>query len=164
MEVFEPIRNAQFPGYSVSNLGRVFNHNTRRYLKGGLAGGSHRQVLLRNQEGEKVFKYIHRLVLDTFRPNHSPFYDRVDHINRSSQSNHLGNLRWSNSVLNALNNNAKNICRVGDRYLVNFCCIGQKSRTWFESLAEAEHFVTVEKERLKSQTALLYRALNHSLM
>ena len=47
---------------------------------------------------------VHRLVLQTFRPNPNPeFFDRVDHIDQNPLHNRLENLRWSNGQLNRFN-------------------------------------------------------------
>ena len=54
--------------------------------------------------------YIHRLVLETFKPNKYPWlYDMCDHIDRNRGNNDVDNLRWSNGTLNNLNKDAKNV-------------------------------------------------------
>ena len=47
--------------------------------------------------------FVHRMVLMTFRPNHSKCMRFCDHINRKRDDNRLVNLRWSNVVLNGMN-------------------------------------------------------------
>ena len=48
-------------------------------------------------------RYIHQLVLKTFIPKPSPMFNMCDHIDRNRMNPELGNLRWSNVVLNGLN-------------------------------------------------------------
>ena len=56
--------------------------------------------------------YVHRLVAHVFVRNPSPKFRLVDHIDRNKHNNVFSNLRWSNHVLNGLNNDAKNAYRV----------------------------------------------------
>mgnify|MGYP000541592568 CR=1 FL=1 len=47
---------------------------------------------------------VHVLVLNAIRKNPNPdFYDRVDHKNGNRKYNHIRNLRFSNRMLNQLN-------------------------------------------------------------
>jgi hypothetical protein len=96
-----------YPKYSVSDLGRVRRDHV---LKPSRTGG-YEEVVLHDAPRKKVYKYIHILVLSTFKPNSLPdLYDCVDHINRNTYDNRLVNLRWSNATLNGLNSNAIGYC------------------------------------------------------
>lgn len=90
-------------GLLVSNRGRVIVWG--KPTPGSKIGNGYRQVI---RQG--VPYYVHRLVLDTFKPNqHKWLYDRVDHIDRNKDNNKVENLRWSTATLNRLNSNAKNV-------------------------------------------------------
>ena len=162
-EIWRDVECPGFPNYKVSNLGKVLNTNTGNFLSGALANRSHRQVLLRNQAGKKRFKYIHRLVKDAFHPKKQFFFDRVDHADRNPENNNLSNLRWSNVVLNSLNNDCENIRQVGNRYRVSLSLLGRRLSKSFLARGEAESWRDVEKKHLFDKTALLYKVLERSL-
>ena len=88
-EVFVDIPD--FPGYQVSNCGRVRNSKTSKILKPYLTRGYYR-VSLYNDSGRKC-KLIHRLVAEAFIPNlhHKP---AVNHINGCKTDNNISNLEW----------------------------------------------------------------------
>ena len=86
------------PNYYVSSEGRVCN-NEKRLLTPfeNVNGYSSACVYGKN-------KYVHQMVLHTFRPNPNPkLYDMCDHINGNRMDPRLENLRWSNNALNQLN-------------------------------------------------------------
>ena len=83
--------------FEVSDLGRVRYKNSSWYPNQEIVKG-HLQVSIPKRY------YVHRLVLQTFRPNpKKSLYDMVDHINQNRSDNKLSNLRWSNNSLNQLN-------------------------------------------------------------
>lgn len=47
--------------------------------------------------------FVHKMILQAFRPKHAKCMQFCDHINRKRDDNRLVNLRWSNVVLNAMN-------------------------------------------------------------
>jgi hypothetical protein len=102
-EFWQPI--AFFPGYEISNRGRV------RSLKGtrpkilklqpisrGDRKKSYLRVTLRNKGGQKHRK-IHRLVAIAFIPC-PPGKNTVDHINGNTTDNAVENLEWTTNVEN----------------------------------------------------------------
>lgn len=112
MEIWKDI--SDYPGYQVSNLGKVRSFWKRRKKK-GVHGGTYREfsntphilpesddgngymkVYLNNGSGKKTCKKVHRLVAEAFIP-HSEDADTVDHI-RPGQlgklDNSVSNLRW----------------------------------------------------------------------
>lgn len=111
-EILKPIE--EFPGYFVSNLGKVYSDSPRKgfyeltprpnkdgYLRVALkkAGVKRETVSIRNQGKGKTFqRSVHLLVAEAFLgPKPNPKY-QVDHINNQRDCNHINNLRYiSNS-------------------------------------------------------------------
>ena len=96
----------EYPGYQVSNFGRV-----KSFRSGGIilkdAGDSYgyRIVVLCNEKGRKT-KTIHRLVALAFIPNPNNKRE-VDHINTIRTDNRVENLRWVTRKENARNPKSK---------------------------------------------------------
>lgn len=110
-EILKPIE--EFPGYFVSNLGKVYSDSPRRgfyeltprpnkdgYLRVALkkAGVKRETGSTRNQGKGKTFqRSVHLLVAEAFlgpKPNPK---SQVDHINNQRDCNHMNNLRYISS-------------------------------------------------------------------
>lgn len=110
-EILKPIE--EFPGYFVSNLGKVYSDSPRRgfyeltprpnkdgYLRVALkkAGVKRETGSTRNQGKGKTFQSsVHLLVAEAFlgpKPNPK---SQVDHINNQRDCNHINNLRYISS-------------------------------------------------------------------
>lgn len=110
-ETLKPIE--EFPGYFVSNLGKVYSDSPRRgfyeltprpnkdgYLRVALkkAGVKRETGSIRNQGKGKTFqRSVHLLVAEAFlgpKPNPK---SQVDHINNQRDCNHINNLRYISS-------------------------------------------------------------------
>lgn len=93
-EVFKKIENQE--NYSVSNLGRVRNDKTGKFLKGGLQDGYIRVNL------NKIKYLIHKIVAIAFieNPDNKTY---VDHINCIRDDNSIENLRWVTTTENQQN-------------------------------------------------------------
>ena len=110
-EILKPIE--EFPGYFVSNLGKVYSNSPRRgfyeltprpnkdgYLRVALkkAGVKRETGSTRNQGKGKTFqRSVHLLVAEAFlgpKPNPK---SQVDHINNQRDCNHINNLRYISS-------------------------------------------------------------------
>ena len=89
-EVFVDIPD--FPGYQVSNHGRVRNKKNK-ILKPYLTRG-YLRVSLYNDSGRKC-KLVHRLVAEAFIPN-SHNKPAVNHINGCKTDSNVSNLEWAN--------------------------------------------------------------------
>ena len=112
MEQWRDIKGCE-DSYSISSLGRVKSKSRfvkscwgsikpihERILKPSLARGV-LHVILRIK-GENITARIHRLVAEAFIPN--PYsLPQVDHKNRNSIDNVVGNLRWCSVKQNAWN-------------------------------------------------------------
>lgn len=88
-----------FPGYRVSDHGRVTGKDGR-ILKPGILRSGHLQVSLR-KDGKTYHRRIHRLVLTTF--GGPPESDDLQccHGDGVPHNNHISNLRWGTAVENA---------------------------------------------------------------
>lgn len=87
--------------YEVSNLGRVRNIVTGKFLKGRINLSGYRQVCF-CKDGKKKWFLIHRLVGEEFVPN--LFGDNeIDHIDGNRLNNRSDNLRWVSSSENKRN-------------------------------------------------------------
>ena len=90
-EVWKDI--AEFPGYQVSDLGRVRNKNGL-ILKQRIRKDYYASInLYLNKDTFKSFS-IHRLVGIAFIPNPEN-YPTINHINRNRSDNRLINLEWA---------------------------------------------------------------------
>jgi hypothetical protein len=88
-----------WPGYSVSDMGRV--RGIRGWvLKPRNSGDGYHAVTL-CAKGRKSQRYVHRIVLTAFRGE--PTADRPEgaHLNGVKTDNRLSNLKWSDPVENA---------------------------------------------------------------
>lgn len=107
-EILKPIE--EFPGYFVSNLGKVYSDSPRRgfyeltprpnkdgYLRVALkkAGVKRETGSTRNQGKGKTFQIsVHLLVAEAFLGPKSNPKSQVDHINNQRDCNHINNLRY----------------------------------------------------------------------
>ena len=90
-EIFKDIEGTNGK-YQISNLGRVYNTERNRFLKGGISLAGYMRVVL-TIDGKKYYKNIHRLVAEAFIPNpdNLPF---INHINEEKTDNSIENLEW----------------------------------------------------------------------
>lgn len=94
VEIWKPIAN--YPGYEVSNLGRIVSHKRKmdrilvpkEYESGYLSVGL-------SKHGKRKDLLIHRLVLSTFSPIDGMESLEVNHLDENKKNNCLDNLVWS---------------------------------------------------------------------
>lgn len=80
-----------YPNYSITSLGEVFNNKTGRKLKSSINKG-YCGVYLYNENGRKFF-LVHRLVAEAFIPNENDLPD-INHRDENPMNNSIENLEW----------------------------------------------------------------------
>jgi hypothetical protein len=122
-EEWRPVEG--FPGYEVSNLGRVVSEKRgeRREIRGGLAGSGYRKVALISPDGHRYGKKVHLLVAEAFiGPRPEGLIAR--HLDGDKLHNAADNLCWDTYSENGLDqvrhgvhaNANKTHCRRGHEY------------------------------------------------
>ena len=99
-EVFRNIKG--YPNYQISNMGRIWNAKTQRYLKPSKKSNGYYQINLVAINGKRKKEYLHRLLALTFIDNPNN-YPEIDHIDRNRENNELSNLRWVSKTMNQRN-------------------------------------------------------------
>lgn len=87
-----------FPNYSVSNLGRVRNDKTDRFLKTRIGPYGYPLVGVSRFGTPQTF-IVHRLVAKAFVPGEEPGL-QVNHIDGVKTNNHWTNLEWVTALEN----------------------------------------------------------------
>lgn len=83
-----------YDNYSISDEGQIRNDKSGRILKQHGAHSGYAQVTLSKKGRIKTF-YVHRLVMNTFKPNPKPNeYTDINHIDYNKSNNSLNNLEW----------------------------------------------------------------------
>lgn len=95
MEIWKNIKD--FENYQVSSYGRVKGKNG--ILKPIITIYGYYQVIL-YKDKKAYSKRIHRLVLETFKPEHSKEKNQVNHIDLNKTNNNLNNLEWATAKEN----------------------------------------------------------------
>lgn len=88
-ELWKPVK--EFPGYQVSNLGRVMSKN-KRIRKPYKRNDGYMDIAL-HKNGASYTHKVHRLVAEAFIPNPDKKL-RVNHINGIKDCNRAENLEW----------------------------------------------------------------------
>ena len=102
MEVFKDIKG--YPGYQISNYGRVWSVKRQKYLALTPNNCGYLQVKMIAANGKRKGELVHRLVALMFLDNLEK-KPEVDHIDRNKQNNHVDNLRWLTKSENNSNKN-----------------------------------------------------------
>lgn len=85
------ILNEQPTQYYITEDGKLYNEDTKRWYQGTISGGYLRYDLMIN--GKRYSKQAHRLVAETYLPNDNPDLV-VNHIDGNKLNNSLENLEW----------------------------------------------------------------------
>lgn len=83
----------EYPGYSVSNLGKVRNDKTGRILK-LQPHGDFKYLYVYLSQGKRIGRRVHRLVAQAFIPNPDS-KPEVNHIDGCGFNNCSSNLEWT---------------------------------------------------------------------
>ena len=101
-----------YPGYQVSNIGRVKSLERKVKLKNGSIRTIRERILKPKKRsygylqaciykyGIKKFILIHRLVAYAFVQNESLFYNEINHIDECKTNNCASNLEWCDHIYN----------------------------------------------------------------
>ena len=98
------------PYYFISNYGRVFSMYSNSFIEPQLTENGYLMVGLMTNEGNRIHRKIHRLVMITFC--YVPNYDelQVNHKDCNKFHNWLWNLEWctpKENIEHAINNNLR---------------------------------------------------------
>ena len=102
MEIFKDIKG--YPGYQISNKGRIWSTKSNQYLKPYLNNSGYRMINIKAANGKRKGELIHRLVAIHFVDNPEGKTE-VDHIDRDKENNDATNLRWATRNENNSNKN-----------------------------------------------------------
>lgn len=88
----ESTKIPDYPNYSATYNGRIFNHNTERFMALSKMPEGYFRLNIKNDLGQKKF-LVHRLIANTFIPNpeNKP---QVNHIDSNKSNNSVNNLEW----------------------------------------------------------------------
>ena len=125
MEIFKDIPG--YPYYQISNLGRVWNAKTQRYLKASKNNNGYYQINLIAINGKRKKELIHRLVAIVFIPNPDKLPE-VEHKDRNRANNNVENLCWVSRSTNCRNTSQNRKVRVyKNEELIKECCLTEAS-------------------------------------
>lgn len=96
MEIFKVIK--EFPNYQISNLGNVKNSKGELMVVGKRKSNSGYIQIRFYYNGKYHYRYIHRLIADTFIPNPNN-YRTVNHIDGNKTNNVVTNLEWASDEM-----------------------------------------------------------------
>ena len=91
MEIFKDIKG--YPGYQISNMGRVWSTKRNRYMKPVPNNNGYLQIKLIAANGKRKGELVHRLVALHFIDNPEGKAE-VNHINHIRDDNRVENLEW----------------------------------------------------------------------
>ena len=147
-----------FPEYMVSDKGRVWSVNSRRFLTlKPMDNHGHLGVVLYNENG-RTYKYIHRLVAEAFIPNPNG-YRIVRHIYDQPDQNTVHDLAWGtqrDNIYDAIANGTNYRLTDADRYKGNkkrmtsirATDIRTGERLYFESQGEAARILRIPQPNI----------------
>lgn len=91
MELFKDIKG--YPGYQISNFGRVWSDKSQKYLSPVPNNNGYLQIKMIAVNGKRKNELIHRLVAIHFIDNPEGKAE-VNHINHQRDDNRIENLEW----------------------------------------------------------------------
>lgn len=110
--ILKPIPN--HPQYSITEDGRIWSNKYKRWLKPSRGTAGHLQIGL-CKNNIRVYKYIHRLVLETYIGS-CPEGMECRHLNGNPADNRLENLCWGTHKENAQDMIEHGTCRLMGAY------------------------------------------------
>ena len=147
--------------YEVSNYGRV--RRKGKILKQGVNNAGYKVMQLYTRDHGRVGTLVHRLVCQTWKPNHNRFFTDVDHINRDKLDNRSVNLRWVNKNLNAMNKGRGYWKSSKNRWRSDFSILGRRFAYSFAKEEDAAKCVKISKKQLFNQVLQHYNVMEELL-
>ena len=156
IEIFK--KHPEYEKYEISNYGRV---RRKGRIRKQATNNSGYQYLSCSVEGKKTNRYVHRLVLQTFKPNRNPFFKEVDHINGDKADNRAVNLRWANRSLNVMHKGKGYYKMSGckNRWRVDFSILKRRFTFNFDTEEEAAKCSKKYKAALFNQVKQHYMVM-----
>lgn len=111
IEIFKPIIGYEH-NYEISNLGRVRNINTNKYIKINTGKVGYKVVNLWKNNEYKT-KYIHRLIAIYFIPNINE-HKQINHIDGDKLNNNIENLEWCSQKDNVQHGYTTGLTSIGE--------------------------------------------------
>lgn len=174
-----------FPGYQVSNKGRVRTFWKKKHYPTGYGtynelvndpkimstsddGNGYQKLMLYSKEtGKRYCKKVHRLVAEAFIPNNDPTRDTVDHIRSGPEGkldNSVGNLRWISRSENIKKAYRDGVC---DRRIINqnrdivAIDLWTGKERYFESIKEAANTLRIDRSSISHVLRGDYQKVDH---
>lgn len=108
-KTIKTIDNNKFSNYKINNKGIIINNNNI-ILKVHINSGYYR-IQLKNDNGEPVSLFIHKLVGQTFLENPN-IYNIINHIDENKLNNDIINLEWVNHIQNITHSQGKKVNQI----------------------------------------------------
>ncbi len=118
--------------YEITEAGEVYSYKTNKYLKTTDNGRGYKFITLYGN-GRKNKHYIHRLVLETFKPVENMEQLQCNHIDENKSNNNISNLEWCTAKENA-NSGTRNERSAKARSMKVYC---RELDKIFNSMSEA---------------------------
>lgn len=125
--------------YEVSNLGRLRNNKTNRYLYGYTANNGYKMVHLR-MEIQKLCS-IHRLVMLAFKPLKNTELSRtlqINHKDGNKQNNNINNLEWCSAKENMRYSYENRLQKNESQPLYQYDLDGNFMKKWYNTYEAAQ--------------------------
>lgn len=139
------IKKIIFEFYEIDELGNIYSHKSKKYLKSFLDRYGYLYVRIKNKH-----RKVHRLVALNFLDNkeNKPC---VDHIDRNKLNNHYSNLRFVTPKENSNNiNTIQHLKKIGERYKIEYGKrIADKKGNVYVSIIEASRQVEIPRSTIQ---------------
>ena len=120
-EIWKDIKG--YPGYQISNLGRIWSVKSHKYLSPFTNNRGYKAINIIAINGKRKGELIHRLVAITFIPNPDKLPE-VEHKDRNRANNNVENLCWVNRSTNCRNTSQNRMVRVyKNGEFIKECCL-----------------------------------------
>ena len=101
--------------YEISNFGRIRRKNDKLILKTFIINSGYEAVHLQTDNGGRINKTVHRLVLTHYGPSPRADQNQVNHIDLNKLNNFYDNLEWNSQKENMDHVKKNNGLRVGEQ-------------------------------------------------